>query len=198
MPPLSNTTVSLRPTLRGLLTGRLFYVVCALMISVALLIFYFGFWVVWQATTAGESEWSTSAMAATNAEAEARLNIMKLHDQLLKSVPASDLERMEIALPTGPAIPELLVQMEGLSLESSMVDSSFTIETTKTGKATTPQNGPITTTASFQFNASTYDELKKVIAIMQKNLRLMDISGVNYDPSNGSVRVDLVMYYLPN
>ncbi len=107
---------------------------------------------------------------------------------------------MSIALPTGPATPELLVQIEALSLESGMNDAVASVDLGNGSTAPLPElnNRVQQLTGHFDFKAVSYEQLKSIIDVVQKNLRLFDITNVSYDPTTGGASVDFVTYYLPS
>src|SRR3989338_5444544 len=110
------------------LTGRMFVPLATLLCVASFLAFYFIFWTTWRTTMSGIGDLSTAKVEQALVEGQWRLATLKKHADQLAAIPQSDLDRIEIALPDGPAIPELLIELEALTRESGMIDPTFAIE----------------------------------------------------------------------
>jgi len=49
---------------------------------------------------------------------------------------------------------------------------------------------------SFTLNGANYDSLKRIVGRLEKNLRLMDVTQFDFNPSSNQAKVELFAYYL--
>lgn len=191
-------------SLSELISGPIFWFLVVALIGASAVVFYFVFWTTWRDTKAGQGDLSTMGVESDIRDAEQRLLGLQQHDKQLNELAQSDLDRMAIALPTGPAYPELLVQLEALARETGMLNASFLAsvsgESSAKGKpaAQAASSGPtpLTITGAFDFNVHSYESLKTIVEALQKNLRLLDVVRLSYDPLTQKVNIGFVTYYI--
>lgn len=207
--PVSSTPATATITPRSLserLTGKFFWLFVMALVVATVAVFYFVFFTTWQSALSGESDLSTITLQQTVTDVEQQLAAVKQHDAQLKQLPQSDITRMSIALPSGPSIPELLVQLEALTRDTGMLNASFTTElkekTVAAGNAAATDTGSLsiesipTLSGSFHFSVTSYEQVKSIIGMLQRNLRLLDGTALQYDPTTQSVVFNFVTYYI--
>jgi Tfp pilus assembly protein PilO len=199
-----------RVRFRQYLVGRLFFVAVGLILFVSTAVFWFVFWEPWRATLSGQSSLSTIAAEQRLVDAKQHLRVVQLHASQLAKISPSDTARMEEALPSTPAIPELLVELEALATDSGMISPEITFDSAPTaapdkspkdffgGKPSeaAPQADYGTIGGTFTFQVTDYAQLKTILDAVQHNLRLLDITDVTFAGSGLNATVNFTSYYL--
>jgi hypothetical protein len=139
---------------------------------------------------------------------------------MLESYRSIDQDKIEMAdrvLPGEKQIPELFVMLDQLgrdlgarvsriafSSQEAAPAKSDTATTAKSGQAAaTPavpvggQQQRLGITLGLDFDgAISYSRYKEVLDIIEQNVRIMDLSGVNYDNAQNTMTLNLTTYYL--
>ncbi|PJE64712.1 MAG: hypothetical protein COU90_00355 [Candidatus Ryanbacteria bacterium CG10_big_fil_rev_8_21_14_0_10_43_42] len=148
--------------------------------------------------------------------------VIRLRDELLNrynSVSSADIERIRNFLPAGANITEFLIDLEilieqsGVIWENVSVDASSAVQNTARNQVSTIGNDTITggvpaiPAASAPPDAlvigvtvsGTYDEIKTLFDILERNVRLIDVTDVSFgkpgDDGIFTVTISMNTYY---
>ncbi|MFA6995608.1 MAG: hypothetical protein WC249_04390 [Patescibacteria group bacterium] len=116
----------------------------------------------------------------------------------------ADLQKFNTVLPGSYAPERLFGELEEIITTGGWVldnisintsnNASSTDNTAKTGKTNTV-SGLEKINVTLAVSGINYTGFKRLLRILETNLRLMDISSVNFSPSNNTVNLNLVTYY---
>lgn len=125
-------------------------------------------------------------------------NINELSNKYDKS--EEDINKLAIAIPPTPQIPELLIQVEELVKKNGLIlgNIDFSVEGAKGEGLSQDEVGIIAINVSVE---GTYAGLKNILNDIEKNIRLMDVVSVSFskiDKETGfsSYSISLKTYYL--
>lgn len=125
-------------------------------------------------------------------------NINELSNKYDKS--EEDIDKLAIAIPPTPQIPELLIQVEELVKKNGLIlgNIDFSVEGAKGEGLSQDEVGIIAINVSVE---GTYAGLKNILNDIEKNIRLMDVVSVSFskiDKETGfsSYSISLKTYYL--
>lgn len=188
------------------------------LLAVAVAAFYLIFGQTYQAFRSGQGSVNAAIAEAGLEDARHRLAVRKQHAAELETFPAADRERMARVLPTGPNELETLVQIESFTKDDLNLESmTFTlsiggktevraedkneetpakgavVKSAETGSAV----GTISDRVNMSFKVVDYEQLKKAILAIEKNLRLLDVNSVTYNPESGDVSLGITTRHLP-
>ncbi|MFA5076470.1 MAG: hypothetical protein WC480_03590 [Patescibacteria group bacterium] len=134
---------------------------------------------------------------------------------------AGDLSKINEILPTEADIPNLIVQLDTLTKQAGLTLASFSVSqptnvVSGTALMTNPtennpsqtSNKPVTKTVkekeikkltiALNLEDGDYEALKQVVALIESNLRLMDIASINFGGEAQSYLITLNAYYYGN
>lgn len=178
-----------------------------LLLAVAVVAFYLIFGKTYQAFRSGKGSVNVAIAELDLENVRSRLAIRKQHAADLETVPAANRERMARVLPTGQNELETLVQIESFVKEDLNLESMiFTLSVGGQAAANAPaadSNAPRPTTetvadkVSMSFKVVDYEALKKAVLAIEKNLRLLDIDSITYNPESGDVSLNITTRHLP-
>lgn len=87
-----------------------------------------------------------------------------------------DIEKLALAIPSSPQVPELLIQIEDLVKGNGMIlgNIGFTLEGSTTSEEASPQNGVKTIKLNVSADGN-YANFKNLLKDIEDNIRLMDV-----------------------
>lgn len=144
--------------------------------------------------------------------------LQELNDSY-NSISASQINRLEQALPKENDVPGLLVQLEALAVSEGVflrgVNFSDvpqeTLGTRGTSRAARSraaandqnQSDPLSLVQKVTVNLDlvsagigNYEQMKSFLTAIENNLRIFDVDSVSFDPNQANFSVNLVTYYL--
>jgi len=184
-------------------------------IGVAVLILLAGWWFLWR------SAWQElkalpdlSSYESTRTLAQEELSSLKKLNDDFPKLSANDRQRLDLALPHGQDLPNLLAQLEGIAEATGFIinEIGFTEErevptTPVVVEATTTIVSPVTEakklTVQFSIQGGDYIDLKKFVNEVEQSLRLMQLTALSFTAqqagSTGAVyTLSLRTVYLTN
>lgn len=180
-----------------------------LLLAVAVAAFYLIFGKTYQAFRSGQGSVNVVIAELDLESARSRLAIRKQHAAELGIIPEADRERMARVLPNGPNELETLVQIESFIREDLNLESmifSLSVGSQSVGKggveaanssASLIATETVSDKVSMSFKVADYEALKKAVLIIEKNLRLLDINSITYNPESGDVSLNIATRHLP-
>ncbi|OGL87263.1 hypothetical protein A3I40_03820 [Candidatus Uhrbacteria bacterium RIFCSPLOWO2_02_FULL_48_12] len=187
-----------------------------LLLAVAVAAFYLIFGKTYQAFRSGQGSVNVAIAELGLTDARSRLAIRKQHAAELETIPAANRERMARVLPTGPNELETLVQIESFVKEDLNLESmTFTLSVGGQAAGKTEAKGEAAAAGAAEANAARlametvsdkvnmsfkvidYESLKKAVLAIEKNLRLLDINSITYNPESGDVSLNITTRHLP-
>jgi len=118
-----------------------------------------------------------------------------------------DFDNLNLAIPSGnPATPDLLVNLNAISSSAGMVMENIDIKSaasalagrTSRAASASGQSAQNFKTASISLTlAGTYDSLKNYLRLLEDNLRIIDISSIEFETKEGVFEFSIEMraYY---
>lgn len=114
-----------------------------------------------------------------------------------KSIDENELKRIGTALPDLPLKDELLPQLEALISKNGLLLVSLHVEDLQkadTEKKIAPGVGKIKITMDVM--GTDYYNLKNLLTVLEKNLRLLDVTKLKFSPDGESVNLEMITYYM--
>lgn len=122
------------------------------------------------------------------------IQITKLRNTY-KSIDQDDVKKINSALPDLPLKDELLTQLEALISQNGLLLTSLQIEDPQ--KAETQKvSGVGKVRISMDVVGTDYQNLKNILSVLEKNLRLLDIISLKFSPEGRTVSLEIVTYYI--
>ena len=112
----------------------------------------------------------------------------------------TDIEKLNLALPSEKAIPDFIVSLRSLAGSSGMILNDIKIQEDRKVSITSNENDIGAFNAILDING-TYPAFKSLLSGLEKNIRVADIQSINFEPtleSNASVlnfTINLKVYY---
>lgn len=124
-----------------------------------------------------------------------------------RAIDQASLERMRKFLPTKPETEELLVQMEALSKLHGLNLTALEVSAEGKKTAASPFAGGNDSNASLAADIGRvkisisaknvdYNLVKDFLAGIEKSLRLLDVYNISFQPSYGTMSLEIYAYYL--
>lgn len=126
-----------------------------------------------------------------------------------KNISPEDLKKIENLLPDKAGLEDLLVQAEAIaslngmtltSLEIGADENGIAAEKPAAGGEAKAGNKPASNIAQVGLNMSLvgvdYVGLKNVLKTIENNLRIMDVTGLEFSPAENTVSLKILTYYL--
>lgn len=209
MVPYKNLTLKPAQSSWTKITEHYFLPAIILLLAASAVSFYAIFGTTYQAFRAGRGSVDVTAAALKVDDADKRLSELKKRTAEIENISKTDLQRIDLVLPSGPSRLETLVHLEaltgdmavdvknfsfapGAAVAGSVVESETADDDAKLIAAAT-----VADSVSISFSVVDYEDLKRAVAVLQQNMRLMDINSLTYDPKSGEVAVTLTAYHLP-
>jgi hypothetical protein len=215
MSPKQTTTLkSLWLSLLTQSAGRWFWPLLVVLLICPFIIVYLVFYSAWQDTVSGGASLQTSALQQDIDDLRKQFELRQAHASELIKFSLQDKIRLSLALPTTPEIPELLVQLEAILTEGGVVNPNISVDSTTTAllndkaanktakdKSRTTVSAELptlnTNTFALNFKVSSYEHAKSVVDLIQRNLRLLDLITVAYQPATQTLNLTGRTYSLP-
>jgi Tfp pilus assembly protein PilO len=122
---------------------------------------------------------------------------------LLREVTAADLGKLDRMIPSGPESEKLMVDLEAIIKGRGLFLSGLSVEDgTKEPAAPTSDQpnglpeGIRQSAVSISIAGANYDAFKKLLVDMENYVRLLDITGLTFNPSGKTMNLELTAYYL--
>ena len=191
---------------------RFFIPLVVLLLAASIFSFYFIFGRTYRDFRSGKvaDSANTAVMQMAIRDNQQRLQVLQSHAAELKAIPEEDGKRMSIVLPDGPNQLETLIQLEAFirSLKLPLDAFNFTVGAQAAAKNAAPDAGASgdaelisSLTAADRItitvNEAEYDNLKKIISAIERNLRLLDIESLNFEAESGEVNMSITTRHLP-
>ncbi len=136
------------------------------------------------------------------AEQVKKLNNLKVISDLYEKIPVSDLDKFNEVLPDDYVKEALFGELEEIITQNGFVvnsislsDSGLSIENEKEANSK-EKVGSLS--ISLSLSAINYNNLKNLLRLLESNLRLFDVTEVNFDPGGNGVELVLSTYYYKN
>lgn len=117
-----------------------------------------------------------------------------------KSINPDDLKKIDTALPDSPLKDELLSQLEFLTSQHGFLLSSLHIEDLqKAGKGEKAEKeiaGIGKIKVKMTVTGTDYYGLKSVLSMLERNLRLFDVTSLKFSPESESVDLEMLTYHI--
>ncbi|EKD49853.1 MAG: hypothetical protein ACD_63C00027G0001 [uncultured bacterium] len=135
------------------------------------------------------------------AQKEDLKNLAELNETM-KSI-SGEMENVEMAIPKGLSVPELLTSLETVAIQSGMVFNSIAVSSSANvaSPAASAEKGEVAVPESiskmeFVVSASGgFKNLKKYLDSIEKNIRVIDVESVEMDAS-GMYLINMQTYYV--
>jgi len=116
-----------------------------------------------------------------------------------KQISQENKDKIEAMLPSSPKVEELVSEIEAISLKNGLTLTSLSVEPVeaKGGKTEDKLNGVANVKITMEVVGTDYYALKNILKMIENNLRLMDVTSVNYLVGDKRTSLVLQAYYLP-
>ncbi|OGZ44918.1 MAG: hypothetical protein A3C84_01025 [Candidatus Ryanbacteria bacterium RIFCSPHIGHO2_02_FULL_48_12] len=107
--------------------------------------------------------------------------VIRVYDDLVSrydNISPENIERITNFLPSKPAVPDLLIDTDIMVANAGLSDSNLTVQD-GSGASTAPVPGVETVNMTLAVGGS-YESLHSLLNILEKNLRLIDITGISF------------------
>ncbi|KKU49305.1 hypothetical protein A3H10_01815 [Candidatus Uhrbacteria bacterium RIFCSPLOWO2_12_FULL_46_10] len=191
-------------------TERYFLPLTIVLLAASAASIYLIFGKTYQSFRSGQDSLKVKEAELALSDARRQLVRLQKHAAELESIPAVERERMEIVLPTGPNELETLVQLEAFmnNLNLPLGKFSFAAGSQPSGNVAAKSVSSnqdadfiaaktLSDAVNISFKANEYESLKKVLAVVQQNLRLLDIESFIYNSTDGSASLKITTRHLP-
>lgn len=121
-----------------------------------------------------------------------------------RNIQAEDINRINSAFPDLPMKDELLSQLESLISQNGLLLTSLMIEgddemekgekSEKNNEIANKNIGKIKISAVIA--GTDYNNLKNILSVFEKNLRIMDVVKVSFSPGSLESSLDIITYYM--
>lgn len=188
---------------------RFFFPLAFLLLAASVAAIYLIFGKTYQSFRSGQDSLKAKEAELAVDDARQRLAVMQKHVTELESIPEEERERMAIVLPAGSNQLETLIQLESFAKNVDLFVSDFHFtEGSQVGEKGKSENGEkdsdtalissktISDKVTLSFKVSNYESLKKIMAAIQSNLRLLDIDSLAFSVS-GDVSISMTTHHLP-
>ena len=135
------------------------------------------------------------------------LAALKDLDQQLNQISNQEIERMNLLLPTDQNYPAIFRQIEQIGQENDLVLNRISISEGGERESDESEIGPDlssnkeirTLTLSIAFSGDqSYQKLKQLLASIENNLMILDVSSLNYSPVQQGYNFNILTYvYVP-
>ncbi len=132
-----------------------------------------------------------------------RLEELKKITKDYEKIEEEKIKRIYSILPSEEDLPGIFVQMEALAKESKFILRSIEIRRQKKGEEEVEREGGFLKgidikelRISLKLEKGSYERFKEFLDKVEKNLRILEVVFVNFDPKGASFGVDLKTYYL--
>lgn len=190
---------------------RYFFPTAILLLAASVASIYLIFGKTYQSFRSGRDSLKVKEMELALSDAKQQLARLQRHAVELESIPKAERERMNIVLPTGPNELETLIQLDAFMKELNLPASNFRFSAGRTqvvkndaGVGNAPgsdayliMSQTVSDGVDISFKATDYDLLKKVTAVIEKNLRLLDIESLTYNSAGGDINIRMTTRHLP-
>ena len=131
-----------------------------------------------------------------------KLNSLKVISDLYEKIPIADLDKFNEVLPDDYVKEALFGELEEIITQNGFVvnsislsDSGLSIENEEEANSK-EKVGSLS--ISLSLSAINYNNLKNLLRLLESNLRLFDVTEVNFDPGGNGVELILSTYYYKN
>jgi len=111
-----------------------------------------------------------------------------------EAVPTEEKTRLDYFLPTDKDIPELITMLEDMAMQSGFVVSKVTLSNVEMPAIQGTDIYPAL--VSMSLNGGNYNALKTYIEKVETNIRLMDVSSLNFQSGKGTYIFNIMVYYI--
>lgn len=136
------------------------------------------------------------------AEQVKKLNNLRVISDLYEKIPVSDLDKFNEVLPDDYVKEALFGELEEIITQNGFVvnsislsDSGLSIENEEEANSK-EKVGSLS--ISLSLSAINYNNLKNLLRLLESNLRLFDVTEINFDPGGNGVELILSTYYYKN
>ncbi|MFH1598496.1 MAG: hypothetical protein ABIB97_05545 [Patescibacteria group bacterium] len=187
-------------------TSKYFKAVMIVIIIIVFIICYFGFLNPKIKNIREYSIYDYQENDKRLAERQNYLEGLKSVEEQYQQWRKEELEKVDKALPTGQDYPGIFSQMEKLVADAGYLVTNISISqvaepSKKTNQKPSTQLPSNVNMLNVQINVAApadygYDNFKTLLDTMENNIRLIDVTSLNFDPNNSSFRLNLRTYYL--
>jgi len=131
-----------------------------------------------------------------------KLNSLKVISDLYEKIPIADLDKFNEVLPDDYVKEALFGELEEIITQNGFVvnsislsDSGLSIENEEEANSK-EKVGSLS--ISLSLSAINYNNLKNLLRLLESNLRLFDVTEINFDPGGNGVELILSTYYYKN
>ena len=131
-----------------------------------------------------------------------KLNNLRVISDLYEKIPIADLDKFNEVLPDDYVKEALFGELEEIITQNGFVvnsislsDSGLSIENEEEANSK-EKVGSLS--ISLSLSAINYNNLKNLLRLLESNLRLFDVTEVNFDPGGNGVELILSTYYYKN
>ena len=145
------------------------------------------------------NEYRNINVAAKKAEFDQYRQVLDRFQGILtewEAVSAVDKERLNYFLPEGNDIPELITMLEDMAQQSGFVVTVASFSQVEQPIIDRTNVYPLILSLSLE--GGDYNSLKTLIDKIETNLRLLDISSLNFQAGTGSYIMNINTYYINN
>jgi len=132
-------------------------------------------------------------------EQQKKLNNLKVINSLYDKIAADDLTKFNEVLPNNYIKERLFGEIEEVITKNGFVVNSIGLEPAKVEEVIAGEPAPVVKTGeiniALSLSAVNYSGFKKLLRLLENNLRLFDIKEINFSPGDNSLELNLVTYY---
>ena len=125
-------------------------------------------------------------------EQQKKLNNLKVISELYSKIPTADLAKFNDVLPDSYVKERLFGELEEVISQNGFVVNSISLEDSAPDESVS-KTGAISLNLSL--STVNYAGLKKVLRLLENNLRLFDVQEVSFSPGDNSLELVLATYY---
>jgi len=124
-----------------------------------------------------------------------------------KGISIEEIENIDLLLPSIPSTPQILTSIESVAkssnttlegIELAILDPNDFLDSDSSVSQLNVPSGVFIVEMSATISNGSYDDLKKFLSNLEKNIRLMDIVSISYSPMSDSYSITIRAYYLPD
>lgn len=136
------------------------------------------------------------------AEQVKKLNNLKVISDLYEKIPIADLDKFSEVLPDDYVKEALFGELEEIITQNGFVVNSISLSDSGLSIANEEEANSKekvgSLSISLSLSAINYNNLKNLLRLLESNLRLFDVTEVNFDPGGNGVELVLSTYYYKN
>mgnify|MGYP000985493738 CR=1 FL=1 len=131
-----------------------------------------------------------------------KLNSLKVISDLYEKIPIADLDKFNEVLPDDYVKEALFGELEEIITQNGFVVNSISLSDSGLSIENEEEANSKEKVGSLSINLSlsaiNYNNLKNLLRLLESNLRLFDVTEINFDPGGNGVELILSTYYYKN